>query len=232
MGIYSRISLAFIKSRTKNIECEVYSKCSEMTLYNYEQYLQTGDKKWFTNEYSLIEEYKRKGISINIFTNKNIDDTISDFYNDMFSITKDNRVLDRYQRIHKIMCLEGKYNIVVSLLDILYGINNNIHSEIILEVIEELRKWGYKINTDTPLLQQLDSIRTRIQGIKTKIELIESEIKDDNIEEKANISQDCLNIVRCLELNFKIDLKNTTVKEYILLKEDAKKKIENEQRNR
>ena len=87
-------------------------------------------------------------------------------------------------------------------------------------------KWDYKISIDKDVFEQLEKINNRIQGIKTKIDMLSSEMKKEDKKESININSTLIDISRVLELKYQLKANELTVSEWIEYKKQAKKDIE------
>lgn len=203
----------FIKKPTKTKKTSYsYFSCDEISLYNWTKYLETQDLKYFNSE---LEETK---------DNKN---AMYSVFGEYLELTENRQVIVRFSKMHKIMKLQGKYNTVSLLLKALYNYKKEYGLEQFNEMVEQLAKWNYKIDTSKDIFKQIESISKRIQGLKTQIELLEIDFKKDDEKEKQNIDSEIITVSRVLELKYKIDKKETTLKEWIEYVKQAKKVSEN-----
>ena len=206
-----KIPLAIFKT-----DCEIYDNCKSLMLENYVNYLESGDLLHFTNYYSLGNPKKPNA--------KELDKAMTDFYGDLLAISQNEKVLRRFEVIHKIMKYEQKYNSVKMLVNAIHTFDNNLSREKLLELVAQLEKWHYRIDTKKWLFDELTRIENRIEGIKTEIELLEVELKEVDTGEKTTLLDEIYNTEMFLELKFPIDLKTTSVYKWI---SHYKKAVEN-----
>lgn len=197
-------------------ECEIYDNCKTLMLDNYVNYLESGDLLYFTNCYSLSNPKKPNA--------KELDKAMTDFYGDLLAISQNEKVLRRFEVIHKIMKYEQKYNSVKMLVNAIRTFDNNLSREKLLELVAQLEKWHYRIDKNKDLISQLDRIEARVEGIKTEIELLAVELKEVDTGEKTILLDEIYNTEMFLELKFSIDLKTTSVYKWI---SHYKKAVEN-----
>lgn len=206
-----KIPLAIFKT-----DCEIYDNCKSLMLENYVNYLESGDLLHFTNYYSLGNPKKPNA--------KELDKAMTDFYGDLLAISQNEKVLRRFEVIHKIMKYEQKYNSVKMLVNAIRNFDPLLSREKLLELVAQLEKWHYRIDKNKDLISQLDRIEARVEGIKTEIELLAVELKQVDTGEKTSLLDEIYNTEMFLELKFPIDLKTTSVYKWI---SHYKKAVEN-----
>ena len=80
------------------------------------------------------------------------------------------------------------------------------------------------------MFSQLETILKRIKGIKTRIELLTDKIKTEGVKEVQSINIQLLNIERGLDLKYRLDPKEISVKDFIDYQTQAQK--ESNERNK
>ena len=187
----------------------LYDSTKKMPLENYKNYLETQDIKYFSSNLKQV---------------KGIEQAMMDFFNDFIIVSENSQIIDKFSKIHKIEKLKGKYNVVMLLISAIH--NHNGNREQLLELTDQLVKWGYKINPEKELFSQLEIILNRIQSIKTQIQLLQSEFEESEKTEGHNIESNLDNIENVLEKKYKMNISDYTVYEYIMLQKKAEKIIE------
>lgn len=201
----------FVKKQTKKTSYSYFS-CDEISLYNWTKYLETQDLKYFNSE---LEETK---------DNK---DAMYAVFGEYLELTENRQVIIRFSKMHKIMKLQGKYNTVSLLIKALYNYKKELGMEQFNELIDQIELYNYKIDKTKDVFKQLEKINNRLQNLKTQIELLEIDLKKDDEKEKHNIDSEIITVSRVLELKYRIDKKETTLKEWIEYVKQAKKVSEN-----
>jgi hypothetical protein len=201
----------FVKKQTKKTSYSYFS-CDEISLYNWTKYLETQDLKYFNSE---LEETK---------DNK---DAMYSVFGEYLELTENRQIISRFSKMHKIMKLQSKYDTVSLLLKALYNWKKEMGIEQFKEIIEQLDKWNYKIDTKKDIFKQIEQIHKRIQGLKTQMQLLEVDFKKDDEKEKINIESEIITVSRILELKYRIDKKETTLKEWVEYCKQAKKVSDN-----
>lgn len=187
----------------------LYDSTKKMPLENYKNYLETQDIKYFSSNLKQI---------------KGIEHAMMDFFNDFIIVSENSQIIDKFSKIHKIEKLKGKYNVVMLLVSAIH--NHTGSREQLLELTEQLVKWGYKIDPKKELFSQLEIILNRIQSIKTQIQLLQAEFEESEKTEGHNIESNLDNIENILEKKYKMNISDYTVYEYIMLQKKAEKIIE------
>lgn len=187
-----------------------YDKCDVMPLWNFQKYLETNDLRYFTKEFK---------------DHKSLNDIMTAFFGEYLELTKNQKVVNRFGVMYKIMRLTAKYNTVMLLLKSLYNFPENGKIEQFNALCEQLEKWNYRIDKSKDVFEQLEKISNRVQGIKTQLELLEDELKTDDKEEATTIESQLISVSRVLELGYRLNPKEITVLEWHEYQEQGKKVI-------
>lgn len=207
----------FIKDLVKR-KPEYYLQAKDMLLWNYLQYLETNDLRYFS-DYHNKKNVKEPRIDL-------LEQSMTAIYGEILEITKRFEVLEKFRKTHKILKNKVKYNAVMDLIKSIYEFDNNLGREILLEKVEMIRRWGYKISQDKDLFDQLDKIAKGLQAIKTEVEVLESELIKENKTEKVSFEKERLSIEMGLELKIPIDPMKDSVERWFILLVELEKKVE------
>lgn len=207
----------FIKNLVKK-KPEYYLQAKDMLLWNYLKYLETNDLRYFS-DYHNKKNVKEPRIDL-------LEQSMTAIYGEILEITKRFEVLEKFRKTHKILKNKVKYNAVMDLIKSIYEFDNNLGREILLEKVEMIRRWGYKINQDKDLFEQLDKIAKGLQAIKTEVEVLESELIKENKTEKVSFEKERLSIEMGLELKIPIDPMKDSVERWFILLVELEKKVE------
>ena len=207
----------FIKDLVKR-KPEYYLQAKDMLLCNYLKYLETNDLRYFSN-YHNKKNIKEPRIEL-------LEQSMTAIYGEILEITKRFEVLEKFRKTHKILKNKVKYNAVMDLIKSIYEFDNNLGREILLEKVEMIRRWGYKISQEKELFDQLDKIAKGLQAIKTEVEVLESELLKENKTEKVSFEKERLSIEMGLELKIPIDPMKDSVERWFILLVELEKKVE------
>ena len=207
----------FIKDLVKR-KPEYYLQAKDMLLWNYLQYLETNDLRYFS-DYHNKKNVKEPRIDL-------LEQSMTAIYGEILEITKRFEVLEKFRKTHKILKNKVKYNAVMDLIKSIYEYDNNLGREILLEKVEMIRRWGYKVSQDKDLFDQLDKIAKGLQAIKTEVEVLESELIKENKTEKVSFEKERLSIEMGLELKIPIDPMKDSVERWFILLVELEKKVE------
>ena len=197
-------------SKTTLDNVTFYDTCEKMPLYNFFKYTETNDLKWFTKEF---------------IDHKDLPIVVESFYNDYIAYSKNQSIQNRFSTIFEIMRLENKYKSVYSICQAIYNYDTRLGNELLNELVGLLEKWHYKINKDKELFTQLEAILNRIKGIKTRIEVLTDKLKLDDKQEVQSIQIQLLNIERALDLKYRLNPKELSVKDFIDYQTQAQKEV-------
>jgi hypothetical protein len=157
-----------IKSKIFGTHIKPYLSARQMPLYNYEQYLETNDNKWFSNFYEVKYPFNEP---------LDIDKAIENVYGEILSITKDYQVIKRFENIHKLYKLELKYNDCMRLITAIETMPAGMST--LEDLVNQLRKWHYKIDVNTELFKQLTTIKDSLANILNDIQSIKKELEKE-----------------------------------------------------
>lgn len=211
-----RLSFQNFKSLLSKKSDSYFDTCEKMPLWNFKMFIETNDLKYFSSK--LIFNPKLQNIADAFFTN-------------YIELTNNRKVENRYVTMFEIMRLENKYKCVSLLLNALWHYDEKLGIDGFNKMIEILEQWNYKIDRNKDVFKQIETINNRLQGIKTKIELIRGKLdeKDNEGKDKPNFDAELINISRILELRFQLKVKEMNVAEFIGYQQQAQQVIEQQQ---
>lgn len=178
----------------------IYRTCEEMPLWNFSKYLKTNDLKYFTKE---LKEAK------------GLEEVMISFFDEYVALSGSSEATERLRIMNEIMRLSNKYDTVKLAITGIYAYDVRLGEDILLGHIDILENFNYKIDRNKPLFEQIEKVNTRIEGIKTKIELLKPDSESQNEKEAQTIESQIITVTRILMLPFRIDQKNTTVSEWV-----------------
>lgn len=184
----------FIKSKPK---VTFYETCKEIPLYNFQKYLETSDLRYFTKEF--VEH-------------KDLHDIMTRLFGEWLELTKNNAVINRFAKMHKMMKLDVKYRTVTTILKAIY--NHRLGQKELDELIAQLKLWGYTLNRNKDLFEQLDTINNRLQNLRTQYEMLEIELAKEDKKESQSIEKQLIIVSKGLELNYPLKAKEITLFEW------------------
>jgi hypothetical protein len=92
------------------------------------------------------------------------------------------------------------------------------------ELVNQLRKWHYKIDINTELFKQLSTIKDSLANILNDIESIKRELQKESQTEKSDIEKDKVVIELGLSMGYAINSKEMSVYKYFTLRQQLIKK--------
>lgn len=196
-----------------------FDTCKKMPLENFESFIETNDLKYFSS--NLTFDTKLQNIADAFFTN-------------YIELTNNRKVENRYVTMFEIMRLENKFKCVSLLLNALYNYDLKLGMDGFNKMIEILEQWNYKIDRSKDVFKQIETINNRLQGIKTKIELLRGKLdeKDTESKDKPNFDAELINISRILELKYRLTVKELNVAEFIGYQQQAHQLVEQQNKIR
>jgi len=202
-----------LKRRLFGTHIKPYLSARTMPLYNYEQYLETNDNKWFSNFYEVKQPFNEP---------LDLDKAIENVYGEILAITKDYQVIKRFESIHKLYKLELKYNDCMRLIVAIETMPAGMST--LDDLVNQLRKWHYRIDVNTELFKQLTTIKDSLANILNDIQSIKKELEKENKTEKSDIEKDKVIIELGLGMGYAINSKEMSVYKYFTLRQQLIKK--------
>ena len=197
-----------------------YDSIENLPLYNFDKYRTTTDLNWF------VIGFDGRQTKQPIETLQPIEKVILDEY---FKAIDDRSFTNRLQKMGEIETLKTKYFVLKSLINRMWLGFPNDQMETRLLFVRELAKHGFKmseINTIDGDKVELERLNTQCEGIKTRISLIEIELKKDAKVESASLAKQLQIATIGLQYPYRLNPKEITVSEWIeitkLLEEKSK----------
>jgi hypothetical protein len=199
---------------------KLYDTIETLPLYNFDKYRTTSDLNWLIVGY---DGRQKKESTDNL---KAVEKNILDEY---FKAIDDRSFINRLQKYAEIESLKLKYNVVKSLINRMWlGFGDN-QMDVRLLFVNELSKHGFKmqeINTFAGDAHELQRLNTACEGLKTRISLIEIELKKDTKTESVSLAKQIQIATIGLQYPYRLNPKEISVSEWIeitkLLEEKAK----------
>jgi hypothetical protein len=204
----------------KKTKPQYYDSIETLPLYNFDKYRTTTDLNWFIVGYDGRQS-KESAESL-----QSIEKIILDEY---FKAIDDRSFTIRLQKSCEIETLKLKYHVVKSLINRMWKGFADKDMQTRLVFIKELAKHGFKmpeINTKEGDAEELIRLNVGCEGIKTKISLIDIELKKDAVKESVSLAKQLQIATIGLQYPYRLNPKEITVIEWIeitkLLEEKSK----------
>jgi len=190
-----------------NNDTKVYDNIETLPLYNWDKYLSTKDTNWFRNDFDGRQSKRDPFLKE--------EESILEEY---FTAINDRSFTIKLQKWAKINNLMTKYNVVNALLDRFSMGFADIQLEMRLQFVKQLKLHGFKmseVNTPDGDVEDIIRIRQEVQGIKTKIKLLEGELKDDGRKESVSLQRQLQIATVGLSYPYRLNPKEISVAEWI-----------------
>jgi hypothetical protein len=198
---------------------ELYDTIETLPLYNFDKYRTTTDLNWFIVGYDGRQKKEPKE------SLQEIEKKILDEY---FTAIDDRSFVNRLKKLGEIEYLVTKYNVVKSLISRIWIGFGNKQMETRLLFIKELAKHGFKMSEINSLdgdREELLRLNAGVEGIKTKINLLQKELQKDESKVSVSLTKQLLIAQMGLQIN-RINPREISVLEWVeitkLLEEKSK----------
>lgn len=199
---------------------EYFDSIDNLPLYNFDRYRNTKDLNWFIQGYDGRQKKE---------DNKKLDEIEKKILDEYFEAINDRSFTIRMKKWGEIDVLKTKYFVVKSLLNRIWLGFGDKQMETRLFFIRELKAHGFKmpeINTLDGDKEEILRINSAVEGIKTKIAIIESELNKDAVKETQSLAKQIQIVTLGLQFPYRLNPKEITVIEWIeltkLLEEKSK----------
>jgi len=185
---------------------KIYKSCKTLSIFRFYEILDTKDYKY------LIEDYENTEITEEI--QLQLDGIWSELFKEYIVLKDDKQIRTSFKKLSYISKLETKLSICSSLLS---GLVEQTTKEGQLKYIKELSAWGYPINLNKELQDEVNRIIRNFKTLKSTITIkrneYNKEYKKELTQEKIDIDEQVVNVEQAL--NNQIDSNNTTVSKWI-----------------
>lgn len=199
----------------------LYEDCSDTTLEVYINIMKDKDLK------HLLKSGKMPSQEVLIAKMEKINEEFMELRGENSTLTNFDKIQYREQLILKV-------NFCFQLVDRIAQRTTQglLTKETIEGFVEELKRWGYRINRDKPLINELEKITSDLKALQTTIDILGEEIypeveKDTTEEEKKVLAfySMLLSFQRILNID-KINIKTTSLLEFVAIENQVKKELE------
>jgi hypothetical protein len=189
-------------------ETRYYRNCDELSVYNFHKILETNNYSYLIVGFDDYKELK--------FDEKEADELWGNIYEEYCRLTKNNKSLLYFAIFQELLYLKTRYQVARILLMQLSNENNK--EKFVLDCIEKLREWKYKIDKEKPLKDELARMIHQLKVSENKIQIKQSELEDLKVDEGEKLSLIEQNVKLELALGKnKINTKKTSVSEHVAL---------------
>lgn len=188
---------------------EYYDSLEVLMLYNWEKYTTTRDNNW------LIVGFNGRQPKI---SNDDLTALESKLQEEYFKAVDDRTFTKKLQKWAKIDNLRTRYNVIAMLCKRLWLGFGDCQMELRQKYIEIVNKFGFNmplINTVEGDAEEIAIITNAMQNIKTQIEMLESEMKTEEVIQKSSLNKQTILVGLGLGLPYKINPKETSVSDWI-----------------
>lgn len=203
------------------MKVHLYRDCSDLPIYNFDQIIKN-------NEYSYLvvgyDGYNKVDFDMELAQSR-----WAEIYNQYCVLSDDNATSMFYALIIELNYLKTRKYFVTVIVEQLKSGGNR--QEIIDKFINSLGLWGYHIDKEKPLEEEILKVEKKIRGSNNRIELKQSEIESMTNESEGSMSltKQVVKLEQGLGRE-NIDPKKTSVEKWLELLNELKAKIEREER--
>lgn len=193
------------ESNTTNVKIEYYRSLDDISIYRFDKCL-NGNKKF------LVVDYKYGHLDLE----DEADDIWEELYNEWSKKTFSVEAMHIYTLACEITHLEAMIQIVPILIK---GLFRGLENDVFEAYLFELKEWGFEIDRNKSLEDQLQNIELKLKGRGSKLKRKREDYKDLTKGNKSAKSTSIFNQKIKLERAFgsgtSIDVKKTSVSEWI-----------------
>ena len=185
---------------------KIYKSCKTLSIFRFYEILETKDYKY------LIDDYENTDITEEL--QNDLDNIWSELFKEYIVLKDDKQIRTSFKKLAYISKLETKLSICSSLLS---GLVEQTTKEGQLKYIKELSAWGYPINQNKDIQDEVNRVIRNFKTLKSTITIkrneYNKEYKKELTQEKIDIDEQVVNVEQAL--NNQIDSNKTTVSKWI-----------------
>lgn len=197
-----------------------YKSCDELLKYNFDQIVDTKNFNW------LIKGYDGEDLE----QDHDLEEAWKVVFDEYIQLKNDENIKE-YYRVHAE--LEGLNEKLEKLKVLIWLYSISYEADTELDIVKHLSSLGYAVNRNKPKKDELDRLTRNKKALLTNINRLKLKNKDllktEEKKVKVNREKEVAQIELVLEKNL-IDRKKISVSKWLVYKEQALQKIEN-QRN-
>lgn len=145
----------------------MYRSCEEISIWNLNKIFTTKDLKFMFSNYEDIEHLE---------VTEEIAANWESLYFEFLELLADPGMLLYYELSKDLQYLQSRFAITQQLLKIVFHrYAKDLNSD---KYIAELRLWGFKINPNKDLLEEIARMTRQLKGSEVRIRIVEKELKD------------------------------------------------------
>lgn len=212
-----KLKSLYTKPKSKTI---LYEDCSDTTLEVYLNIIKNNDLKYLVKSGSIpsndILTSQMEKINEEFMSLRGEKSTLSDY----------DKIQYKEQLVLKVHCVSAIIDMLTQRMEI--GLMSGEHIE---KYVERFKQFGFRINRDKPLVEELNKIVNELNALQTTIEILHNEIypekqEDATEEEKKLLSFHSMLLMyqRILKID-KINIKTTTLLEFVALEIQVKEEL-------
>jgi hypothetical protein len=198
----------------------LYQDCSDTTLEVYLNIVKNNDLKYLVKSGSVP--------SNEILTSQmeKINEEFMSLRGEKSTITDFDKIQYKEQLVLKVHCVSIIIDVLTQRMNI--GLMSGEHIE---KYVERFAQFGFRVNRDKPLVDELNKIVNELNALQTTIEILHSEIYPEHKESETEEEKKALSFYsmllmyqRILKID-KINIKTTTLIEFVALEAQVKEEI-------
>jgi hypothetical protein len=200
---------------------QLIDSCEKLTVWRYLKILETGDLRLLISSGNTDDETLQKTFS-----------KILEEYQNLEGESNTNESFDKILYLEELKMKVQTVNTLICSLEMAV-VHQIIDKQILDGYLYELKKWGFPINLDNAIIDELKAIQTELEAYISTIKILHAEIYPENNDDQTAETKNkvllfydmLLSYQRILEID-KINPKKTSMLELVAIKKQVKNKIE------
>lgn len=191
----------------------LYENCDQLPMWNFEQIRKHNDFRY------LVYGFEGWG---DVEVPEDADSVWGDILNEYSELTKNNSTIQYFELYADVSDLETRHYFGAMLLKNIAERWEAMDAEMQKGYINTLKDFRFYLNTSKPFDKELERLMRQLKAVKMKLEQSQAELEQfkDNRPD-SDIVETKVKIQRIIQMP--IDLKKTSVKEWLFIVEDAVK---------
>lgn len=197
--------------KKKDTKLKTFHSCKTLWMKNFYDILESNDYR-----YLIIGFDENSEIELNNDQNIELEKQWKTIFNEYVELKGDKNIIDDLRKRGQIAALENRLFFGVSLLNLII---KNPKTSKLLEIIDELAEWKFRINKKKDLNVEISKIVKQLKSVKTRINIEKSKYKKKQEkykkQEKSDITDQTISVGKILDLKYPIVSTETTVSQWL-----------------
>jgi hypothetical protein len=196
----------------------IHKDCSALSIFAFNEITKTQDLRWLLKDF---DENDCNKLELTDEQKIELSEVFSNIFYEYGELTSNLKITSGYKKRIQIKYLENKYDICKKIISI-------YNESQLIEVVELLNEFKYKIDIKKELAPQIEVVVDSLNALETEIKILKINYKNQfgtKSEIEYNLDKEAFQLEMNLKLNYSIDVKKTSVKRWVTMMNVSNEKM-------